>query len=263
MDSYPDPDQEFQVNPDPDTGPGFWWPKTEENKIQIWSKMAFSPQQWKYSTSKIKFIIYYLFSLFVGHLRIQGTHWIRIQSGSTALLTREKCKSEYKRRRSLLFLKKQKNQTSFFFKNSAKTHIPRLKIKILSNETLSQPLRHHYADTNEHFKVEMRRVALDRPSDALVARLRNSVSFSFNSSLFNCLMATVFLCNTNSSPMISYSITRRGYWILTGLKLPELHLKNEPEDDQIWLFLAVFWIWIRRTRKFLGLQAIRYQTYLE
>ncbi len=57
-----DPDPAFQVNPDPDSNVNIQHSKNE---------------------------IYQLFSIFVGHLRIQGP-----QSGSTALLTREKWKSE-------------------------------------------------------------------------------------------------------------------------------------------------------------------------
>jgi hypothetical protein len=41
-----DPDSAFQVNPDTDPDPGFWWPKTEEKKSSkkffflFWSKIA-------------------------------------------------------------------------------------------------------------------------------------------------------------------------------------------------------------------------------
>jgi hypothetical protein len=76
----------------------------------------------------------------------------------------------------------------------------------------------------------MRRVAVDRPSDALVARLRNSVNFSFNSSLFNCLMATVFLWKTNSSLMIFNLIILNFNRIKTGLKLSELLLRKDYEE---------------------------------
>jgi hypothetical protein len=100
-------------NPDP----GFWWPKTEEyitaeifflpffyQKLQFTyvqvTGEAFSPQKRTSSASKMKFIN---FSMVVERfcppgsgsgmkirIQIQGSHWIRIQSGygsgSTALL---------------------------------------------------------------------------------------------------------------------------------------------------------------------------------
>ncbi len=106
-------------NPEPDTGQGFWILMNQNwtQKIQIWSKIAIylclsyrrSLQSSKVNIQHYKTMKFTNFFLFVSHfcppgsgsglrirVRIQGPHWIRIQSGSgsTALLTREKCKSE-------------------------------------------------------------------------------------------------------------------------------------------------------------------------
>ncbi len=111
--SVVDPDS---VNPDPDTAPGFWWPKIEEEKIQLKffslfffnQKLQFVYPRPPYRTSKLQektsapiwehpalqkrnfLTVFYFSRSFLPswirririRIRIQGPRWIRIQSGS-------------------------------------------------------------------------------------------------------------------------------------------------------------------------------------
>ncbi len=102
------PDPAFQVNPDPDTDPGFWRKKYIWNFVFFfWSKIAIywsvglhkgrpsyrrSLQPSKENIQHIKrwnlLTVFYFSAPFTPswiRIPIQGPHWIRIQSGSTTL----------------------------------------------------------------------------------------------------------------------------------------------------------------------------------
>jgi hypothetical protein len=49
-----DPDLAFQVNPDPDTYPGFWWTKIGKNKVENFWKIFFYHKLPLYRASKVK-----------------------------------------------------------------------------------------------------------------------------------------------------------------------------------------------------------------